>query len=462
MNILLFYLKNNLGSTLEIFLNQCLDNEKITKKIIINSEDNLNMKLYYDIFKNYDYIIYIDDNYIFNKKFRIQNYITTLNIHNNLQQIFFCKSHSKYKKSKNNIIYTDYKDYNFYTIKHLESSLTTLENSKELNYKNKNRTGIDYLEYLKNDNVNWPHFKLLPSIIKSEIFEKLKNIDLSLNYYDRNFAIEYIKYFKSCGLTNSICYKNEIKETRGNPDNMTIVTGFINIPHEGKDIKENCIKKHKYNYLEKSIPTLKIKQNMVIYIPKKLYSHVYNIRKEINFLDKTKIIVIDDEYLYMKKYLEKIKNNCKKNIKTYKNQYYIAAVSTRYNFVRDSIKNNYFNSDYYTWIDFAASHIVKINKNTLFHYNNKNKFRIGWIARYNKNNNSFKFNHYVLSGGIFGGYKYIVKLICDLHDKIFYKNMDLGYNCNDDKTLWFIFEQYPELFDTYFTGYNNIASKYNI
>ena len=35
--------------------------------------------------------------------------------------------------------------------------------------------------------------------------------------------------------------------------------------------------------------------------------------------------------------------------------------------------------------------------------------------------------------------------------------MELGYNCNDDKTLWFIFERYPELFDIYFTGYKNIA-----
>ncbi len=87
------------------------------------------------------------------------------------------------------------------------------------------------------------------------------------------------------------------------------------------------------------------------------------------------------------------------------------------------------------------------------------KLRIGWIARFKKNN--FIYNHYVLGGGIYGGHKKIIKLICDLHDQIFIDNMELGYNCNDDKTLWFIFEQYPELFDTYFTGYINMTSRFS-
>jgi hypothetical protein len=461
MKILLFYFNKNINSSLDLFLNNCIDKEKITEKIIINKIDkklqNLNMKQYYEEFIKYDYIIYIDDNYIFNKKFQINEYIKILN-DNNFHQIFFCKNKSKYAINQNNIINTDYKYFNFKTKKKLESSLTTLENSNKLNYKNKNLTSLDYLEYINIDNVNWPHFKLLPSIIKSEIFKKLKKFDLSLNYYDRNFAKEYIKYFKSCSLENYVCEESLILKKKGDPNDMTIITGFINIPHEGNKIKNSCVKKHEYNYLEKSIPTLKIKQYMVIYIPKNLYTHVYNIRKNINYLDKTKIIIIEDNFLYMKEHLEKIGNNCKKNIDTYKNPYYIAAVSTRYNFVRDSIKKNYFNTNYSTWVDFSVSHIVNIKENTLFYYND-NKFRIGWIARYKKN--KFTYNHYVLSGGIFGGPNYIVKLICDLHDKIFYENMDLGYNCNDDKTLWFIFEQYPELFDTYFTGYVNIALRFS-
>lgn len=457
MSLILIYLKSNNNNTITNFLDNCLDNDKIIKKIIINLKDEMYFNEYFNELKNYKYTIYINDNYEFTKKFYIEDYIKILNV-NNFHQIYFCENYSKYKKNDNNLIFTEYKKYNFKTVKHLESSLTTLENSSKLNFKNKNKTGIDYEEYIDNDNFNWPNFKLLPSIIKNEVFIKLKKQKLSMNYFDRKFAEEYTKYYKSCSLSNVICSKLINKEIKGDPNNMTIVTGFINIQHDGKKIKTECFKKHKYSYEEKSIPTFKLKQKMVIYIPKNFYDHVYKIRESIGFLDKTKIILIKDEFLYMKKHIDKIKENCKKNINTYKNPYYISAVSTRYNFLRNAIENNYFNTDYFTWVDFGVSHSANLNDNTLLHYN-KMKLRISWIARYKKNN--FIYNHYVLGGGIYGGHKKIIKLICELHDKIFLDNTELGYNCNDDKTLWFIFEQYPELFDIYFSGYVNIANRYS-
>jgi len=459
MNTLLLYINDNSINIMDNFLEKCLDNHKICDKITINLKDNMNLNSYFKKFQNYKYIIYIDNKYKFDKHFYIQEYIDILN-ENKVQQIYFCENTSKYKTFDNNLIFTDYKKYNFKTKKHLESSLTILENSNKLNYLSKNRTGIDYFEYINNDNINWPNFKLLPSIIKSEVFNKLKDINLSLNYEDRDFAIEYTNYYKSCSLTNSICNKIINIKEKGDPSEMTIVTGFINIPHEGKSVKTHCFKKKTYSYQEKSIATLKIKQNMVIYIPEKLYSHVYNIRKNIGYLDKTKIIIIKDEFLYMKENISKIKENCQKNIITYRNAYYISAVSTRYNLVRDTIEKNYFNTKYTTWVDFGAVHCADIKDDTVFTYN-KNKFRIGWIARFNKKNNIFKFNHYVLGGTIFGGENNILKLVCDLHDRIFKDNMNLGYNCNDDKTLWFIFERYPELFDTYFAGYISLAARYS-
>jgi hypothetical protein len=128
--------------------------------------------------------------------------------------------------------------------------------------------------------------------------------------------------------------------------------------------------------------------------------------------------------------------------------------------LRDAIKNNFYSTRYFTWVDYGASHCSEINDNTQFYYNDY-KFRISWIARYNKNQNLFTFNHFVLGGTIFGGHKDIVKLVSDLHDEIFKDNMEIGYNCNDDKTLWFIFERYPELFDTYFSAYINQANRYS-
>ena len=459
MKVLLFFIDNENSK----FKTYCNDIDLITNEISINkNQKTLNM--YFDIFLEYDYLVLVRNNYQFNKLFRIKDYIDLLE--NNIYHQIFFTSHQCEVTIKDNIIEPTFNYFNFSTKKHLESSLSILKNSLELNppkysrSSGRNDTGLDYLKYVDNSEINRPYFNLKPSIIKTNIFKILKNIPLNCLYFDRKFSQEYSKYFKSCYLTDFVCINKNKEIEESDPNDMTIVTGFINIPSKSKKIKTHCVKKHKYSYIEKSIPTLKVKQKMIIYVPKNLYDHVYEIRKSIGYLDKTKIIIITDEFLYMKEHINTIRNNCNKNNETYRNPYYICAVSTRYNLLRDAIKNNFFLTNYFTWVDFGAVHCADINDNTKFKYN-KNKFRISWIARYDKSNKEFKYNHYVLGGTIFGGQKDILKYICDLHDEVFKDNMELGYNCNDDKTLWFIFERYPELFDTYFTGYKNIAHKYS-
>jgi len=451
-----------IGNENSKFKTYCNDIDLITNEININkNQKKLNM--YFDIFLDYDYLVLVRSNYQFNKNFKLKTYIDILN-NNNYHQIFFTQHQCDDVTINDNIIEPKFNYFNFSTKKHLESSLTILENSLELNppkYKHpsgENNTGLDYLKYATNNEIIRPYFNLKPCIIKTDIFKTLKDIPLNFLYFDQKFSKEYSKYFKSCYLTNFVCIKNNNKVEKSDENDMTIVTGFINIPNKNKEIKTHCVKKHTYSYIEKSIPTLMVKQKMIIYVPKNLYDHVYKIRKSIDYLDKTKIIIITDEFLYMKEHIDTITNNCKKNNKTYRNPYYICAVSTRYNLMRDAIKNNFFLTNYFTWVDFGAVHCTVITDKTIFKYN-KNKFRISWISRYKKN--VFQYNHYVLGGTIFGGQKDVLKYVCDLHDEVFKDNMELGYNCNDDKTLWFIFERYPELFDIYFTSYQNIAHKYS-
>lgn len=451
-------------NNLHNFQENCLDKDIINKIIEIKDPINI-LNDYFNLFTQYDYLLYINDNYTFNKQFYIKDYIKILKT-NIYHQVFLTQNTYKDYNTHDNIIEPTLKTINTLTKRYVESSLTILENSLKLNPprwcspSGGNNTGIDYLEYINNDEIFWPYFNLKPSLIKTEIFKKLNNIELSCLYFDRNFSNKYSEYFKSCYLSNFVCSKINISDQKkGNKDDMTIVTGFINIPNKNNKVKTHCSKKHTYSYEEKSIPTLKIKQKMVVYIPENLYDHVYKIRESIGYIDKTKIIIIKDTFLYMHQHIEKITDNCKKNINTYKNPYYICAVSTRYNIIREAIKNNFFKTNYFTWVDFGLSHCVDIYENQQFTYNLK-KFRISWIARYNKKN-YFDYNHFVLGGGIFGGHKEVFKKICDLHDQIFMENTHLGYNCNDDKTLWFIFERYPELFDTYFSGYKNIVVKYS-
>jgi hypothetical protein len=82
-------------------------------------------------------------------------------------------------------------------------------------------------------------------------------------------------------------------------------------------------------------------------------------------------------------------------------------------------------------------------------YNNPLRVRIAWIARKN-----LSYNHKCLGGGIFVAHKDTMKILCKLHDIEFKYNLYLGHCVNDDKTLFFIYLNYPELFDIYFSGYN--------
>ena len=52
--------------------------------------------------------------------------------------------------------------------------------------------------------------------------------------------------------------------------------------------------------------------------------------------------------------------------------------------MKESITENYFNNDYFCWLDFSASHIVDINENFKFNIKNDEQIRLGWIARMDK------------------------------------------------------------------------------
>ena len=235
--------------------------------------------------------------------------------------------------------------------------------------------------------------------------------------------------------------------------NITIVTGFLNIRIK-RPAKSNTTNQT-YDYIEKSRGTLQIPQCMVIYCSEELIDDVHKIREEAGLLNKTKIIKITlEDNLYMADKLEKIRENVAKNNPPYDIPEYILAVNSRYGYIQNAIENNYFNTDYFAWVDFSASHIVNIPPNKIIEPKSHEKVRIGWIARYS--NNQFVYNHHCLGGGIFTGHKEIMMELIKLHHLEFIKLTEMGYNINDDKLLFIIMEQNPNLFDTFFSDYKNL------
>ena len=236
-------------------------------------------------------------------------------------------------------------------------------------------------------------------------------------------------------------------------NNLTIITGYLNIKIK-RPAKSNTTNQT-YDYIEKSRGTLQIPQYMVIYCSEELIEDVHKIRKEVGLLNKTKIIKINlEDNLYMADKLEKIRGNVAKNNQPYNIPEYILAVNSRYGYIQNAIENNYFNTDYFAWVDFSASHIVNIPPNKIIEPKSHDKVRIGWIARHS--NNQFVYNHHCLGGGIFSGHKEIMMELIKLHHLEFVKLTEMGYNINDDKLLFIIMEQNPYLFDTYFSDYKNL------
>jgi len=238
--------------------------------------------------------------------------------------------------------------------------------------------------------------------------------------------------------------------------NITIVTGFLNIRIK-RPAKSNTTNQP-YDYIEKSRGTLQIPQCMVIYCSEELIDDVHKIREEAGLSNKTKIIKITlEDNLYMADKLEIIRENVAKNNPPYDIPEYILAVNSRYAYIQNAIENNYFNTDYFAWVDFSASHIVNIPPNKIIEPKSHEKVRIGWIARYS--NNQFVYNHHCLGGGIFTGHKEIMMELIKLHHLEFIKLTEMGYNINDDKLLFIIMEQNPNLFDTFFSDYKSLFVK---
>lgn len=306
-------------------------------------------------------------------------------------------------------------------------------------------------------------YKLGSSIIR------IKNFILPNFFLKRNLYIENLYWKELLSFTNSSNFKiKKIDEDITVSENLnkeyienlnkevTIVTGYLNIKikRPSKSNTENQI----YDYIEKSRGTLQIPQYMVIYCSEDVIEDLLKMRKEFGLLNKTKIIKITLENdLYMRDKIDKIRENVLKNYPPYDIPEYILAVNSRYNYIQNAIENNYFNTDYFAWVDFSASHIVSIPQNKIIEPKSHDKIRIGWIARYS--NNQFIYNHYCLGGGVFMGHKEIMMELIKIHHSEFLKLTEMGYNINDDKLLFIIMEQYLYLFDTYYSDYKSLFIK---
>lgn len=305
---------------------------------------------------------------------------------------------------------------------------------------------ISYSDYISKK--YYTTFSLVPSMIDIRLPELKSQLPLySHTIYQRIYDQMYLK-----NGVGSICMDQKLVTHTSysdiEPENkeVTVVTAFIRV--------NNASKKHKYDYVACAKKTLSLPNPMVIYISEDLYEEVKKLRTELGFIEKTKIIIlaVTDFYMYDQK--ERLDKCCSKNKSPYNNSLYIMAVNSRYSYLEKAIRNNYFCTDYYAWVDFGLNHIVNMDVIRPLTYNDPLHVKIAWIARKN-----LTYNHKCLGGGIYVAHRDIMNILCRLHDIEFRYNLALGHCVNDDKTLFFIFLKYPELFDIYCSGYNCLYEK---
>lgn len=467
--ILILFLQTNKNSHYDLSFIKSL---KLDYMIYLrnNNKKNEHENIYYydDIYfhfdtisnklKEYDYLLYFDDNCVLDKN--INTYIELSNQivekDNNIDQVIFNTINENFIET--NIDNTNVRipiidnneldDYNTF------ARINDVILDKSNPYPKTDFTEMNYVNYV---NKKYPifNFRLLPSLIRCK--KLLLENDLFKNdHFEYIFSQKMEKYnFKSCYLNYDLKQVQNENIIVNNGDNITLVTAFIKL-----DIKRSAKRStQKYDYIEKSKETLSLNHNMVIYVSSELIDDIRDFRTNLNLIDKTKIIEVSREDLYLLDKIDIIKKNCVKNWKPYDIPEYILAVNSRYNFVKNTVDNNYFNTDFFAWIDFAAGHTVNIPRNFKINYSKVDKIRISWICR--KNNNNFTYNYKCFGGGVFMGDKTIMLEFIKIHDIEFQKLMNMGYCINDDKLLFLIFEKYPHLFDHYCSSYYDILKKIN-
>lgn len=481
-NEILICLRENSKKYIDEKLEKKLSNKKLENQKAIKKSIQNNIFYYSDIFFNfnvvksklitYDNILYIDDTWNYDLNSLKSNITVSKKIlrryNKSVDQIIFsCTNSDENQKSlvmnSTNVSKTLYKsvkldEYNIFRRITNHNNILNIKNP----YKKTLLVEIDYLKYI-NKIYNDLQFNLRPSLINTDRLYIDNNSLQKNDYLEKLYAEKLEEHnFSSVYLNNKNIYrKNQeksiiVENKRGK--NITIVTAFINL-NITRPPKKGTNGLQIYDYFEKSKDTLQIKQNMVIYVTKDLVEKVKTFREKHNLLEKTKIVEITKEKnLYLYDQIDKIRENVKKNNKPYNIAEYILAVNSRYNLIKNAIESNYFNNDYYAWIDFSAGHIVNIPTNLKISYSREDKIRIALIGRKHKSKSNFDYNYKCLGGGIFAGHKEIMLELIKIHDIEFRSLMNLGYCINDDKLLFTIYEKYPQLFDIYVCGYKSLLT----
>ena len=258
-----------------------------------------------------------------------------------------------------------------------------------------------------------------------------------------------------------------IKEIK-HSNKTTIITGYYHIASNDRTSYEN--------FLAGGEKLLKINQPMIIFCePGFIAEQIFSIRAELNLASKTHIITCPLENLELYPYLSVFDSNPDKNLTNRNNMVHLICIS-KFIFIRDAIKVNPFNTDYFAWIDFNLLAKKPHNSNNYINdkvfnriniicNNPKPKFSLTVLNFWNSNTYSkltdyYSKYHYIVAGLFLtmpakDGLFIMEKLIEKVHEI-----SKLGYGHGEESFYAYIIDKYPELFSLYIGDYQDAIHNY--
>lgn len=263
-----------------------------------------------------------------------------------------------------------------------------------------------------------------------------------------------------------------------NNDHLTIVTGFWDL---------NRSDRSKEFYLERFKHTLSIEQNMVVFVPKELESFVTEHRKNKNtvikiyelediknlfspFWDKVQQIRTDSDWLNITGESGWLKNSPQATL-----EYYNPIVMSKMFLMHECVCWNYFDTDYYLWIDAGLPNTVdknllnedffnKIEKHLypflFLSYPYKTTTEIHGFKKEGMDSIAGVNVEYVCRGGMFGGHKDIIREANSSYYSFLMNSLNRNFMGTEESIFTLMTHVSPEKYNRYSLDSNGLIIKF--
>lgn len=251
----------------------------------------------------------------------------------------------------------------------------------------------------------------------------------------------------------------------------TIVTFYFNIT-QLKD-KTNESRDSSF-YMEKGIETLKLQYPMVIFCDEENYNEIKCIRDKYIFNPKLTNYIIKNisEYDFYKENYDIIIEN-RENDDNYKNSRnnssYFLITMFKIIAIYIAKQRNFYNTDYYAWIDFGGSHVVRnFSSNASNMLDNPNsKISLCYI-HYRSHEELYPMTKYYKSSQICGiaatsftiENKYVNKFYNGCLS-IFHETLLNNVGHSEETIFTYFYDRYPELCNIYNGDYYSVFENYH-